>query len=93
MHLVCEMDTRRYQSALRTTPTAASVPSTKRPCGVLLLLSHIAVPYALSSHTSNIWVSVLFLLMHYFDLCIVAANHTLVTNTAQHLTLVHFLGW
>ena len=45
-HLVCEMDTCRYHTTLATKPTAV-VPSTKRPCGVLLL-SHIAITYALS---------------------------------------------
>ena len=42
------MDTRSYNTTLATEPTAAFVPSTMRPCGVLLKLSHIATTYALS---------------------------------------------
>ena len=44
-HLVCEMDTCRYHTTLRTKPTAES---TKRPCVLLLVLSHIAIIHALS---------------------------------------------
>ena len=44
-HLVCEMDTSWYHTILRTKPTAASI---KRPCVLLLVLSHIAITYALS---------------------------------------------
>ena len=45
---VCEMDTRRYHTTLRTKPAAALTPSINRPRGVLLFLSHIAITYALS---------------------------------------------
>ena len=68
-------------------------PSTKRPSGVLLLLSHIAIQHTRSPRYQYYLVYVLFFLVHSFTLCIVAAYHTLVSNTAQHLSFMPFSCW